>query len=141
HGISAFFKRDFVGNWLDLGDLAIEGITFAPEFTEFQSVRNGPRGVRKRVLASRSGQISLRLNEPRISNLALVAYGSTPATPGGSGPNILEGRTAVVKDDGSGNPAIDFTELEPDIEDYSEIENVRIYLVADDLLANLVLAD
>jgi len=100
HNVSMWFQRDFAGDFVELGDLLVDGVSLAPEFAEFRSYRNGINALRKRLLTSRTASITATLNEPSIRNLERVLFGSTPVT--GASVTALEGKHLTVKSGGSG---------------------------------------
>ena len=63
HNVSMWFQRDFVGDFVELGDLLVDGVTLAPEFADFRSYRNGINALRKRLLTSRTASMTATLNE------------------------------------------------------------------------------
>lgn len=99
HNVSMWFQRDFSGDFSELGDLIVDGVSLAPEFAEFRSYRNGINALRKRLLTNRSASITATLNEPNIRNLERVLFGSTPVT--GQSTTAYEGKHLTVQEDGT----------------------------------------
>lgn len=100
HNVSMWFQRDFAGDYVELGDLLVDGVTLAPEFADFRSYRNGINALRKRLLTSRTASITATLNEPNVRTMERVLFGSTPVT--GDTVTAFEGKHLTVKIDGTG---------------------------------------
>ena len=138
HNVSLWFQRDFSGDFSELGDLIVEGVTLSPEFAEHRSYRNGINALRKRLLTNRSASITATLNEPNIRTLERVLFGTTPVS--GQTATAQEGKHLTVQEDGSG--------LFLDMADAGESGNfdditVKSIYAADDVLeaTNLISSD
>jgi len=133
-GVSAWFRKNYTGNYRELGDIVLEGITFAPEFLDFRSYRGGSAASRKRILSSRVANATIRCNEPSILNLALVAYGSSPAAAAGD-PGVYESAQMEVKTNGV-IKYVDFADITPAGVDYTDYTIIEIYADQDVLRAD-----
>ena len=100
HGISAWFKKDWTGEWLELGDMVIDGVALSPEFVDFESVRAGIRAIRKRILTNRAASVSATLNEPSIVNFQRLLYGGDISS--SQSVTLQEGRPITVESDSNG---------------------------------------
>lgn len=100
HGVSAWFQKDYAGEFQELGDLSVDGVTLAPEFVDFESYRQGVRSVRKRILTNRAASVAATLNEPSIVNFQRMLYGGAIAS--SQSKNALEGRQLTVLEDTTG---------------------------------------
>jgi len=109
HGISAWFKKDWTGGFLELGDMVIDGVALSPEFVDFESVRAGIRAIRKRILTNRAASVSATLNEPSIVNFQRLLYGGDITS--AQAVTLQEGRPITVQDDTNGT-FIDLGSLE-----------------------------
>jgi hypothetical protein len=98
--VSMWFQQDFTGDFTELGDLIVDGISLTPEFLDFRSYRNGLNSIRKRLLTATAATMTLTLNEPNIVNLQRVVFGGAIAT--GDTVTALEGRHLTVERDGAG---------------------------------------
>lgn len=98
HNVSLWFQQDYAGDYYELGDLVVDGVTLAPEFAEHRSYRNGINALRKRLLMNRAASVSATLNEPNIRNLQRVLYGGSVQT--GQSVTAYEGKHLTVQDDG-----------------------------------------
>ena len=112
HGVSAWFQKDFTGEFLELGDLAIDGVTLTPEFVEFESYRSGTRGIRKKILTTRAASVSTTLNEASVVNLQRMIYGGAVAS--GQSKTALEGREMTIEED-TDSLFVDIATAEPNI--------------------------
>jgi len=138
HNVSMWFQRDFTGDFVELGDLLVDGVNLAPEFAEFRSYRNGINALRKKLLTSRTASITATLNEPNIRTLERVLFGSTPTT--GDSVTAFEGKHLTVKVGSGGLVNVDLNDAGES--DFSAITVKAIY-DADDVLeaTNLIAAD
>lgn len=138
HNVSMWFQRDFVGDFVELGDLLVDGVNLTPEFSEFRSYRNGINAVRKRLLTSRSATITATLNEPNVRNMERVLYGSVPVS--GDAVTAFEGQHLTVKAGAGGLVAVDLADAGET--DFSIITVTAIY-DSDDVLeaTNLIAGD
>jgi hypothetical protein len=137
HSVSFWFQNAYAGDFLELGDLIVDGVSITPDFLEFRSYRNGLNALRKRLLQAKNASITLTLNEPNIYNLQRVVYGS--AVSSGATVDVLEGRHLQVIMDGQG----DYVSLADAGEsDFANITVTGIYAVTDVLHAtNLISSD
>lgn len=137
HSVSFWFQNAYAGDYLELGDLIVDGVSITPDFLEFRSYRNGLNALRKRLLQAKNASITLTLNEPNIYNLQRVVYGGTISS--GSTVSVLEGRHLQVTVDVAG----DYVSLADAGEsDFGNITVTGIYAVTDVLHAtNLLSAD
>lgn len=108
HNVSLWFQKDFTGNFFELGDCVVDGVSLAPEFAEHRSYRNGLNALRKRLLTNRAASVAATLNEPNAKNLERVLFGTDTVT--GDTVTVYEGKHLTVKDGGSGNLVIDLTD-------------------------------
>ena len=77
NGISCWFKKDWTGNYVDLGDLEEVSVTLDPTFDDVYSTRFGLPTLRARRVVQKNGTISFTLREPNVENLNRVLYGGT----------------------------------------------------------------
>ncbi len=91
HGVSAWFQRDFVGAFVEVGDMVVDSFSPTPEFLEHFSYRDGLRALRKRLLTQKSATMGLTLNEPSILNLQRVLFGGPNVDHDGCGFRFLPG--------------------------------------------------
>lgn len=135
HNVSIWFQKDFTGSYTELGDLVVDGVTLAPEFSDFRSYRNGVNALRKRILTNRAASITATLNEPNARNLERVLFGS--ATTSGASVTAYEGKHLTVADLGSGVLGIDLTDAGES--DFANITVTGVYDASDVLEAtNLI---
>lgn len=126
HNVSLWFRRDYAGNYTELGDLVVDGVTLSPEFAEHRSYRNGINALRKRMLTNRSASISATLNEPNALNLERVVFGSATTTGGAF--TVDEGKhlSVTLTTDG---PTIDLTDASET--DFANITVIGVYAATD----------
>ncbi len=138
HNVSMWFQRDFVGTFIEMGDLLVDGVNLAPEFNDFRSYRNGINALRKKLLTSRAASITATLNEPNIVNLERVLFGSVPVS--GDAVTAFEGKHLTVKAGTGGLVVVDLADAGES--DFSAITVKSIY-DADDVLeaTNLIAGD
>lgn len=137
HGVSGWFRRDFTGDFVDLGDLLVDGINFTPEFSEVESYRGGARSVIKRNLSSRAGQVTLQLREPGIRSLALASYSSSPAKNVSETWQVHDSAHLTVEDNGGGEKVVDLGAADPALPgDLSDVTIIGVYDEDDVLLTN-----
>ncbi len=131
HNVSIWFQRDFAGDYNELGDLVVDGVNLAPEFSDFRSYRNGINALRKRLLTNRAATITATLNEPSISNLEKVLFGTTPV--GSQTITAREGKHLTVQDGGSGQIQVDMDDAGET--DFTALTITGIFDATDALLA------
>lgn len=100
HGVSAWFQKDFSGTFKELGDLTVDGVTLAPEFTDFESYRQGTRSIRKKILTNRAASVTATLNEPSIVNFQRMLYGGDIQS--SQSKSALDGTHLTVQEDTTG---------------------------------------
>ena len=100
HAVSFWFQRDFTGEYRELGDLVVDGVTLSPEFLDHRSYRFSINALRKRLLTAKNASMTITLNEPNILNLQRATFGGDIST--GQSTTQLEGRTFNVRLDGGG---------------------------------------
>jgi len=137
HNVSIWFQRDFSGNYVELGDLLVDGIALSPEFKDHRSYRNGINALRKRLLTGRSATVTATLHEPNIRTFERVIFGSTPVT--GQSKTVYEGKHLTVQSDENGT----FVDMADAGEtDFDNIVVTGIYAASDALEAsNLISAN
>ena len=137
HGISFWFQDGFLGDYKELGDLIVDGVSLAPEFLDFRSYRNGLNAVRKRLLTAKNAEIAMTLNEPNIVNLQRTLFGG--AINSSQSITVLEGRHLKVTSDALG----DYVDLVDASEtDFANITVVGLYNTTDVTLeTNLISAN
>lgn len=138
HGVSFWFQRDFTGEYRELGDLVVDGVTLGPEFLDHRSYRFGINALRKRLLTQKNASMTMTLNEPNIRNLqrALFAGDITSSQT----TTQLEGRHFPVRLDGTGT----YVDLDNDAgeSNFGAITIKEIFSETDVLnLTNLIAAD
>jgi len=106
NSLSVWFQENWTGNYIELGDCVVDGVTVSPEFFDFSSYRNGRYGLRKRLLVQNGGSVNLTLNEINITNLQRILYGGTIAE--GQSVTAYDARTLTVATDTAGT-YVDFT--------------------------------
>ncbi|UCG53555.1 MAG: hypothetical protein JSW58_08355 [Candidatus Latescibacterota bacterium] len=137
HNVSLWFQQDWTGEYYDLGDLLVDGVSLSPEFSEFYSYRNGIRALRKRFLTNRAATVSATLNEPNIRNLQRVLFGG--AVSSGQSATALEGKHLEIQGS-AGSLYIDLTDAGES--DFSNIVIKGLYDPTDVLEAtNLTAVD
>jgi len=137
HNVSIWFQQDWTGEFTELGDLLVDGVTLSPEFAEYRSYRNGINALRKRFLITRSATISATLAEPNIVNLQRVVFGGAVAS--GQTVTAYEGKhlTAGVTGLGTYVDLVDAGET-----DFGNITVTGLYAVTDVLEGtNLISVD
>lgn len=136
--VSMWFQQNFTGDYVELGDLIVDGISLTPEFLDFRSYRNGLNSIRKRLLTATNATMTLTLNEPNIVNLQRVIFGGAIA----SGESIVafEGRHLTVQNDGGagGGEYIDLADAGET--DFRNITVTGMYLTTDVLEATNLLS-
>lgn len=100
HNVSVWFQQDWAGDYYELGDLIVDGVSLAPEFAEFRSYRNGINALRKRFLTNRAATVAATLSEPNIRNLQRVLFGGSIAS--AQATTVYEGKHLEVGSDGTG---------------------------------------
>lgn len=100
HSVSFWFRKDFAGEYIELGDLLIDGVNLAPEFLDFRSYRNGLNAVRKRLLTAKNATVSMTLNEPNMLNLQRAVFGGAIAQ--NEEVEVFEGRHMEIVSDAGG---------------------------------------
>lgn len=124
--VSMWFQENFTGNFRELGDLIVDGISLTPEFLDFRSYRNGLNAIRKRLLTAKNATMTLTLNEPNIENLKRVTFGGAIAS--GDSITVFEGRHLTVGRDAT-NEYIDLTDAGET--DLGNITVTDIYAISD----------
>lgn len=126
HDVSIWFRKDWTGEYYELGDCVVDGISLTPEFTEFRSYRNGIYALRKKLLTNREASVSATLNEPNIRNLQRVIYGGAVAS--GQSATIYDGKHLEIKTD-AGGQYVDLADAGET--DFGNITVVSIYEATD----------
>jgi hypothetical protein len=135
HGISFWFQQNWTGDFKELGDIVVGGVTINPEFQDFYSYRNGAAALRKSLNSRRNASIALTLNEPNIENLRLALLGGAVAQ--GASTTVYEGRHVTVRT-GSNGLYIDMA-LDCGETDFGNIAVTGVYAKTDVLRStNLV---
>jgi hypothetical protein len=91
-GVSVWFKENFVGEYKEMGDVEVSGVTLNPEFQDYNSNRNGIRSLVKKILTKKAGTISFKTNEPTILNLQRAAYGGSIDSANANTTDLYDGR-------------------------------------------------
>lgn len=138
HGVSFWFQRNFTGEYRELGDIVVDGVTLAPEFFDFRSYRFGINALRKRLLTQKNASMTMTLNEPNILNLQRALFAGEISS--GEAVTQLEGRVFNVRLDGVGT----YIDLQNDAGEsaFGDITVVEIFAVTDVLYTtNLISGD
>ena len=139
HNVSIWFQQNFTGDYRELGDLLVDGVSIAPEFADFNSYRNGINALRKRFLTNRAASISATLNEPNIVNLQRVLFGGTVSE--GESITGFDGKHLTVKSDGGGT-YFDLSDAGESAADFGIITVTHIHATTDVLeVTNLISVD
>jgi len=137
HVVSGWFQQDFAGDWVELGDLRIDGVNATPDFYEHRSYRNSINALRKKLVMAKNAVVNLVLNEPNILNMQRVLFGGTIQS--GQELDAYEGRIFTTKED-DGGVHIDLADADQTA--FESITVTGIYLDTDVLLGtNLISGD
>lgn len=100
NGVSIWFQPNFTGEYEELGDLVVDGVTLSPEFLDHRSYRFGINALRKRLLTQKNASMTITINEPNILSLQRAVFGSTPTS--GESATAFQGARYTVRADGGG---------------------------------------
>lgn len=137
HFVSFWFRKDWAGDYIELGDILVDSVTLNPDFLDFRSYRQGLNSLRKRLLQAKNASIGMTLNEPNMVNLQRVLFGSDVAS--NQSATIYEGRHLEFSSDGVGD-YFDFADAGET--DFANITVTGVYATSDVLQAtNLISAN
>lgn len=138
HVVSGWFDQDWGSDYVELGDLRVNGVSLTPEFYEHRSYRQSINSLRKRMVAAKNASITMTLNEPNILNLQRVLFGGTIAS--GDQATAYEGRHLVVRVDANGEYVDLYTDGDQPKSAMGNITVVGLYQVTDVSLATNLLS-
>jgi hypothetical protein len=137
HYVSFWFRKDWTGDYVELGDIIVDAVTLNPDYLDFRSYRQGLNSLRKRLLQAKNASIGMTLNEPNMLNLQRVVFGGDVSS--GQTVTVYDGRHLEFTADGTGEY---FDLSDAGESDFANITVTGVFAVTDVLQAtNLISAN